>query len=190
MRGRLTEKIAGKNRRTLSHEHTIFRDAIFPDACARTWWQIGGGKKTPPISRRAHDFSRHDFSRCLRADVVANRRGQKTPRIFQTEFFFGCLLRTWWGIGGAKKHPPHSALPSHLPAPTLACAASGGQALGSGASKGQQSIDDRGLAPRSSMASHLCSTPIAEPTLRQGTPMGSGDGQLCESPVACGLPRS
>ena len=35
----------GKNRRTLSHEHTIFRDAIFPDACARTWWKIGGGKK-------------------------------------------------------------------------------------------------------------------------------------------------
>jgi hypothetical protein len=106
------KKIAGKNRRTLSHEHTIFRDAIFPDACAWTWLEIGGGKKT--------------------------------PRIFQTEFFFGCLLRTWWGIGGAKKHPPHSALPSHLPAPTLA---SGGQALGSGASKGQQSIDDRGLAP-------------------------------------------
>jgi len=33
-------------------EHTIFCDAIFPDACARTWWEIGGGKKTPPISRR------------------------------------------------------------------------------------------------------------------------------------------
>jgi hypothetical protein len=45
LRGCLTEKIAGKNRRTLSHEHTIFRDAIFPDACARTWWEIGGGKK-------------------------------------------------------------------------------------------------------------------------------------------------
>ena len=54
----------------------------------------------------------------------------------------------------------------------------GGQAP----SKGQQSIDDRGLAPRSSMASHLYSTPIAEPTLRQETPMGSGDGQLCETP--------
>ena len=53
LRGCLTEKkIAGKNRRTLSHEHTIFCDAIFPDACARTWWEIGGGKKTPPISRR------------------------------------------------------------------------------------------------------------------------------------------
>src|SRR6476619_4896719 len=47
LRGCLTEKIAGKNRRTLSHEHTIFRDSIFPDACARTWWEIGGGKKTP-----------------------------------------------------------------------------------------------------------------------------------------------
>jgi hypothetical protein len=45
LRGCLTEKIAGKNRRTLSHEHTIFRDAIFPDACARPWWEIGGGKK-------------------------------------------------------------------------------------------------------------------------------------------------
>src|SRR6476620_2190200 len=86
LRGCLTEKIAGKNRRTLSHEHTIFRDAIFPDACARTWWQIGGGKKTPPISRRAHDFSRYDFSRCLRADVVGNRRGQKNTTHFQTEF--------------------------------------------------------------------------------------------------------
>jgi hypothetical protein len=37
---------------------------------------------------------------------------------------------------------------------SLAYAVSGGQALGSGESKGQQSIDDRGLAPlRSSMAS-------------------------------------
>jgi hypothetical protein len=49
LRGCLTEKIAGKNRRTLSHEHTIFRDAIFPDACARTWWEIGGGKKHHPF---------------------------------------------------------------------------------------------------------------------------------------------
>jgi hypothetical protein len=51
LRGYFTEKIAGpkksrgENRRTLSHEHTIFRDAIFPDACAWTWWEIGGGKK-------------------------------------------------------------------------------------------------------------------------------------------------
>src|ERR1700730_2042253 len=36
-------------------------------------------------------------------------------------------------------------------------------------------------------------TPIAEPTLRQGTPMGSGDGHLCETPCPpkrCGLPRA
>jgi hypothetical protein len=69
---------------------------------------------------------------------------------------------------------------------------SGGQALGSGASKGQQSIDDRGLAPlRSPMASpYLYSTRIAEQILRQGTPMASGDGQLCETPAAQGLPRA
>jgi hypothetical protein len=37
----------------------------------------------------------------------------------------------------------------------------------------------------SSMASpYLYSTPIAGQTIRQGTPMASGDGQLCESPVA------
>src|SRR4029077_3028420 len=40
---------------------------------------------------------------------------------------------------------------------------------------------------RSSMASpYLYSTPIAERTLRQGTPMASGDGQLCEIPAAQG----
>ena len=41
---------------------------------------------------------------------------------------------------------------------------------------------------RSPMASpYLYSTPIAEQTLRQGTPMASGDGQLCETPVAQAL---
>jgi hypothetical protein len=72
---------------------------------------------------------------------------------------------------------------------SLACAASGGQALCSGASKGQQSIDDWGLPPlRSSMASpYLYSTPIAEQALRQGTPMASEDGQLCETPAAQAL---
>jgi len=30
---------------SLSGQHTIFRDAIFPDACARRWWEIGRGKK-------------------------------------------------------------------------------------------------------------------------------------------------
>jgi hypothetical protein len=34
-----------------------------------------------------HDFSRRDFSRCLRANVVGNRRGQKNTTHFQTEFF-------------------------------------------------------------------------------------------------------
>ena len=29
---------------------------------------------------------------------------------------------------------------------------------------------------------YLYSTPIAEQTLRQGMPIGSGDGQLCETP--------
>src|SRR6478736_8657414 len=102
-------------------------------------------------------FATRFFQMPARGRGGKSEGAKKTPRIFQTEFFLGCLLRTWWGIGGAKKHPPHSALPSNLPAPTLACAASGGQALGSGGSKGQQSIDDRGLAPlRSSMASpHL-----------------------------------
>jgi hypothetical protein len=71
----------------------------------------------------------------------------------------------------------------------MAYAVSGGQALGSGASKGQQSIDDRGLAPlRSSMASpYLYSTPMAGQTLRQGTSMASGDRQLCEAPAAQAL---
>jgi hypothetical protein len=41
---------------------------------------------------------------------------------------------------------------------------------------------------RSSMASpYLYSTPIVEQTLRQGTPMASGDGQLCETPAAQAL---
>src|SRR4029077_21165505 len=80
------KKIAGKNRRTLSHEHTIFRDAIFPDACAWTWWEIGGGKKNTTHlkiadkNRRAHDFSRRDVSRCLRADLVL-LRGCLTEKI-------------------------------------------------------------------------------------------------------------
>jgi hypothetical protein len=75
--------------RTLSHEHTIFRDAIFPDACARTWWEIGGGKKHHQrISRwsffrcprgrggesegakKHHAFSRRSFFRMPSADVV------------------------------------------------------------------------------------------------------------------------
>ena len=34
---------------------------------------------------------------------------------------------------------------------------------------------------------YLYSTPIAEQTLRQGTPMSSGDGQLCETPAAQAL---
>jgi hypothetical protein len=41
---------------------------------------------------------------------------------------------------------------------------------------------------RSSMASpYLYSTPIAGQTLRQGTSMGSGDRQLCETPAAQAL---
>ena len=64
-------KIADKNRRTLSHEHTIFRDAIFPDACARTWWKIGGGKKTPPISRRS--FCHHTI---FRDTIFPDARGR------------------------------------------------------------------------------------------------------------------
>ena len=68
------KKIAGKNRRTLSHhEHTIFRDAIFPDACAWTWWEIGGGKKNTT------HFPDGVFFRMPSADVVGNRRGKKTP---------------------------------------------------------------------------------------------------------------
>src|ERR1700730_9717166 len=38
---------------------------------------------------------------------------------------------------------------------------------------------------------YLYSTPIAEQTLRQGTPMASGAGQLCEAPrEGCGLPEA
>jgi hypothetical protein len=130
--------------RILQHrEHTIFCDAIFPDACARTWWEIGGGKKTPPISRRRS-------KNAIGMVGVAILAGPQAP----------------WGYQGNRGGPPGgvgraSALPSNLPAPTLACAVSGGQALGSRASKGQQSIDDRGLAPlRSSMASpYLYLTP-------------------------------
>ena len=49
-----------------------------------------------------HDFSRRDFSRCLRANVVGNRRGQKTPRISRRSFF-GCLLRTHRKIAGKNR---------------------------------------------------------------------------------------
>jgi hypothetical protein len=61
---------------------------------------------------------------------------------------------------------------------------SGGQALGSGARQGQQSIDDRDPAPLRVIYGEPLPHwgPIAGPTLRQGTPMASEDGQLCESP--------
>src|SRR6478736_7764818 len=62
-------------------------------------------------------FATRFFQMPARGRGGKSEGAKKTPRIFQTEFFFGCLLRTWWGIGGAKKHPPHSALPSNLPAP-------------------------------------------------------------------------
>src|ERR1700730_9010521 len=42
-----------------------FSRRVFPDACARTWWEIGGGKKTPRISRRS--FS---DAFCMYADLV------------------------------------------------------------------------------------------------------------------------
>jgi hypothetical protein len=43
-----------------------FSRRVFPDACARTWWEIGGGKKTPRISRRS-------FFRMPSADAPKNR---------------------------------------------------------------------------------------------------------------------
>jgi hypothetical protein len=54
--------------------------------------------------------------------------------------------------------------------------------LGSGASKGQQSIDDRGLAPPPVIYGEPLpySGPIAGQTLRQGTPMASGRAALRE----------
>jgi predicted ATPase len=63
------------------------------------------------LSGSAHDFSRRDFSRCLRADVVENRRGQKNTTHFQTEFFLAHhysqaglvdLAIEFWGRAGAR----------------------------------------------------------------------------------------
>jgi hypothetical protein len=62
------------------NEHTIFRDAIFPDACrADVVGNRRGQKNTTHFQTEAHDFSRRDFSRCLRADVVGKRFFGETP---------------------------------------------------------------------------------------------------------------
>jgi hypothetical protein len=69
----------------------------------------------------------------------------------------------------------------------------GGHGRESGARKGCSHIDDRGSHPYgSSMATPLSySAPITEQTPRQGTPMVSGAGQLCEAPrEGCGLPEA
>jgi hypothetical protein len=70
--------------------------------------------------------------------------------------------------------------------PIPGLAVSGGQALGVGAGKGQQSIDDRGLAPPPVIYGEPL--PLFDSNRGadhwQGTSMGSGDGQLCESPIA------
>src|SRR5258708_1104235 len=62
---------------------------------------VGGGG---PLGS-AHDFSRRDFSRCLRAEVVGNRRGQKKHHAFPAGVFFRMPSADVVGIGGDKKTP-------------------------------------------------------------------------------------
>ena len=57
----------------------------------------------------------------------------------------------------------------------------------SDASKDGSPIDDRGRDP---LAGHLWRVATLFGSNRQGTPMASGDGQLCEPPVAQALPRA
>jgi hypothetical protein len=81
-----------------SHEHTIFRDAVFPDVRARTWWEIGGlagvgvSEFGCPdwcetsigglLRRNEHTIFRDAiFPGACRADVVGNRRGQKNTTL-------------------------------------------------------------------------------------------------------------
>src|SRR4029077_13961239 len=43
-------------------------------------------------------FATRFFQMPARGRGGKSEGAKKTPRIFQTEFFFECLLRTWWGI--------------------------------------------------------------------------------------------
>src|ERR1700730_10418489 len=79
--GTPTRPMSTSSRRPLWGEAEEGRDS----AIARLQLRIGQFQIA--LNLLDHDFSRRDFSRCLRANVVGNRRGQKNTTHFQSEFF-------------------------------------------------------------------------------------------------------
>jgi hypothetical protein len=117
LRGCLTEKIAGPKKSLIkigqpSHTSTRFFATRFFQMPAR-----GRGGKSEGGKKR-HAFPRRSFFRMPSADVVGNRRGQKTPRIVRYQAI--CPLRCRHGqdrpaLGRRRPHDRLMELRSPLP---------------------------------------------------------------------------